>query len=298
MSGAQSSETRQPLHTRVFTAANILSATAAVVVFLLGVTAWDTNLGIIAAGVAAGTVTTFVWWLVSRLTAGPSLESSIDRLALLSSIPVDTSGPAPTLNDGAAIDRYTGLLREIEGRTTGQTLLISSPGPGQGASTVALNLAIAATKAGRRTMLVDADPSPNGLGRFLSTGSSPGLSDVAAGTSTLSEAARMWDLADGTRFPMLPSGDSLSDAEGLDGVLVADAIDIISERADLILIDVPPVLWSSATPQLGTHADGTILVFADSADPATVTAAIHDLEDAGAPVLGYVRNRSTGAHRL
>jgi LCP family protein required for cell wall assembly len=286
------------LYKRVFTAANVLSAIAAVIVFLLGVTAWDTNLGILSATVAAGAVTGFVWWLVSRLTAGPSLESSIDELVLLGSIPVDSFGPAPTLNDAAAMDRYTGLLREIEGHTTGRVLLISSPGPGQGASTIALNLSIAATMAGRRVMLVDADPSPNGLGRFLSTGSSPGLSDVAAGASTLSQATRMWSLADGTRFPMLPSGDSLSDAEGLDGVLVANAIDTVSERADLIIIDVPPVLWSSATPQLGAHADGTILVVADSADPATVTGAIRDLEEAGAPVLGYVANRSTGARKL
>jgi len=298
VSEAQRSEPNQRWHKRVLSTANVLSALGGVVVFLLGVIAWDTNLGIIASAAAAGVTTGFVWWLVSRMKAGPSLESSVDELPLLSSIPVDTSGPAPTLSDGDAVDRYTGMLREIEGQTTGRVLLISSPGPGQGASTVALNLAIAATKAGRRTMLVDADPSPNGLGRFLSTGSSPGLSDVAAGTATLSEAARMWNLEDGTRFPMLPSGDSLADEEGLAGVLVAEAIDTVSESADLVFIDVPPILWSNATPQLGAHADGTILVVADSADPTSITAAIHDLDKAGAPVLGYVRNRSTGAHRL
>lgn len=298
MSDAQSNDSRQPWYRRVFTAANILSTLATLTLFLLGLIAWDTNLGVISGALAAGAVGGFVWWLVSRLTAGPSLESSIDQLSLLGSIPVDTSGPAPTLTDAAAMDRYTGLLREIEGQTTGQVLLISSPGPGQGASTVALNLAIAATKAGRRTMLVDADPSPNGLGQFLSTGRSPGLADVAAGTATLSEATRMWKLDDGTSFPMLPSGDSLSDADGLDGVLVANAMDTVAERADLIIIDVPPVLWSAATPSLGAHADGTILVIADSADPATVTGAIRSLEAAGAPVLGYVRNRSTGVRRL
>ncbi|GMQ92748.1 MAG: hypothetical protein BMS9Abin12_0225 [Acidimicrobiia bacterium] len=298
MSEAQRSEPNQRRYERVLSTANVLSALGGVVVFLAGVTVWDTNRGIIASAAAAGLTTGFVWWLVSRLTAGPTLESSVDELPLLSSIPVDTSGPAAALNDVDAIDRYTGMLREIEGQTTGRVLLISSPGPGQGASTVALNLAIAATKAGRRTMLVDADPSPNGLGRFLSTGSSPGLSDVAAGTATLSEAARMWNLEDGTRFPMLPSGDSLADDEGLAGVLVAEAIDTVSESADLVLIDVPPILWSHATPQLGAHADGTILVVADSADPTSITAAIRDLDKAGAPVLGYVRNRSTGAHRL
>ncbi len=279
-------------------AANISSAVAAVAVFFVGLTIRDTNLGVLVAGLAAGVAAGFVWWVARRFTAGPSLESSINSLTLLGSIPVDTSGPAATLNDSAAVDRYTGLLREIEGQTTGRILLVSSPGPGQGASTVALNLAIAATKAGRRTMLVDADPSPNGLSRFLSTGGSPGLSDVAAGSSTLSDAARMWKLDDGTQFPMLPSGGALADADGLSGVLIADALDMVSERADLIFIDVPPVLWSDATPELGAHADGTILVVADSANADNVVRAIHDLDEAGAPVLGYVRNRSTGAHKL
>ena len=283
---------------RVFSPANVLSTVGAVAVFLISLTMWDTNRGVILSVVAAGVAAGASWWLVTRFTAGPSLESSINELRLLGSIPVETSGPAPTLNDPDAADRYTGLLREIEGQTTGRILLVSSPGPGQGASTVALNLAIAATKAGRRAMLIDADPSPNGIGRFLSTGNSPGLADVANGSATMSQAARMWNLADGTRFPMLPSGDTLADVESLAGVLVAEALDTVSERADLIIIDVPPVLWSNATPELGAHADGTILVVADTADPGSVTQAITDLDDAGAPVLGYVRNRSTGTHRL
>jgi LCP family protein required for cell wall assembly len=292
------SEFNAPWYKRVLTSANLLSAGAAVAVFLVSIAAWDTNNGIFLSTIAAGIAAGLVWWVVSRYTAGPSLESSFESLVLLGSIPVDRSGPAPTLNDPNAMDRYTGLLREIEGQTTGRILLVSSPGPGQGASTVALNLAIAATKAGRRAMLVDADPSPNGLGRFLSTGSSPGLSDVADGTATISEAARMWELDDGTRFPMLPSGDTLADVESLSGILIAEALDVVSERADLIIIDVPPVLWSNATPELGTHADGTILVVADSADPTSVTSAIADLSAAGAPVLGYARNRSDGAHKL
>ncbi|MEN8041385.1 MAG: LCP family protein [Actinomycetota bacterium] len=298
MSGATTNEAKPVWYRRVLTIPNLGSAIAAIALFLVGISTWDSNAGVATSSVAAGITAGIVWWILSRLTAGTSLESAIENTALLSSIPVDTKGPAATLNDTESLDRYTALLREIEGKTTGRILLVSSPGPGQGASTVALNLAIAATEAGRRVMLVDADPSPNGLGRFLSTGNTPGLSDVAAGTATLSEAARMWSLGDGTSFPMLPSGDSLADAEDLSGILVAEALDRVSERADLIFIDVPPVLWSSATPELGAHADGTILVVSDSADPDAVLAALSDLENAGAPVVGYVRNRSTGAHRM
>jgi hypothetical protein len=50
----------------------------------------------------------------------------------------------------------------------------------------------------------------------------------------------------------------------------------VSEHADLILIDVPPVLWSESTSELGKHADGTILVLSGvTGDPNDVPA---DLE--------------------
>lgn len=108
----------------------------------------------------------------------------------------------------------------------------------------------------------------------------------------------MWTLDDGTRFPMLPSGEGVSDASALSGLLIADALDSVSERADLILIDVPPILWSDATPELGRHADGTILVLSDSTDAQLVANANANLEAAGAPVVGYVRNRSDGRATL
>lgn len=288
---------------RLITGANVAALVVGIIVMYLGLLINDAHLWVVIWTVLAAFAGAATWYLIDRATDEPSLTSILSGIPFLGAIPAEDPRPAPAMDDGPLTDRFMGLLREIEGQTTGRVLLVSSPGPGQGASRVALNLAIAATKAGRRVMLVDADPSPSGIGRFLSSGSSPGLSDVASGSATLLEASRMWTLDDGTRFPMLPSGDALADSADLAGVLIADAFDVVSEHADLILIDVPPVLWSDATPELGAHADGTILVLTDSADADAVSTAIGQLAAAGAPVLGYVRNRSTGTtpmhqHRL
>jgi LCP family protein required for cell wall assembly len=288
---------------RVFTAANLVALVVAVVVLYVGLLIEDAHLWVVVWTIVAAGAGAAVWYLIDRQTSEPPLGSVLTGIPYLGSIPSEGTGPAPTIEEGPIADRYLGLLREIEGQTTGRVLLVSSPGPGQGASSVSMNLAIAATKAGRRVMLVDADPSPTGIGRFLSSGPSPGLSDVAAGSATLAQASRMWTLEDGTQFPMLPSGAEPADAHDLAGILVADAFDTVSEHADLIIIDVPPVLWSDATPDLGAHADGTILVMTDTASTADVAAAIDQLSSAGAPVLGYVRNRSAGTtplepHRL
>ena len=283
---------------RIFNVLNVLSAVAGFAIFLLLISVFDTTVGILVSAVVAGSVAGGMWIVITKTRSGPDLQSVLEGHTLLGSIPADDSVPAPTLTDSEVADHYTGLLGEVEGHTTGGVLLVSSASPGHGASTVSLNLAIAAAAAGRRVMLVDADSSPNGLGRFLSSGSSPGLSDIASGDATLAEATRMWTLDDGTRFPMLPSGEGRTNQADLAGLLLADALDTVSERADLILIDVPPVLWSEATPELGRHADGTILVLSDSAQPEAVSSAISHLGQAGAPVVGYVRNRSDGTTKL
>ena len=283
---------------RIFNMPNVISIGIGLAAFAVLTSVLDTNIGIILAALGAGVLAGGVWLLIARYRSEPDLKSVLADLTLLGAIPPDDSGPAPALSDSDVADRYTGLLGEIEGHTTGRVLLVSSAAPGHGASTVALNLAIAAARAGRRVMLVDADPSANGLGRFLSSGVSPGLSDVAAGSATLAEATRMWTLDDGTSFPMLPSGDGQTSQDAVAGLLVADALDMVSKHADLILIDVPPVLWSESTPELGKHADGTILVLSDNAQPAMVSRAISHLADIGAPAVGYVRNRSDGTAKL
>ena len=279
---------------RLLSVANLAALAVTVMVFYVSLLLWDTNLGVVVAALIAGVAGAATWFVLRRRADGPGLASALGDIPCLGAVPIDDAGPAPTLTEAEISDRFTGILREVEGRTTGQVLLVSSPGPGQGASRVALNLSIAASRAGRRVMLIDADSSPGGLGRFLSSGRSPGLTDVATGTATLADATRMWTLEDGATFPMLPSGAGDADSADLAGVLLADALDTVSEHADLIVIDVPPVMWSSATPDLGAHADGTVLVLTDGADPETVSTARSQLEAAGAPVVGYVRNRSTG----
>jgi LCP family protein required for cell wall assembly len=286
------------LLSRVFSVDHVIPVVAGLAVFAVLVWLWSSNVGIVVAAIVSGVVTGVTWAFTAKSQRGPDLRSVLEGFPMLGAIPADESGPAPALTESDTAHRYTGLLGEIEARTTGRVVLVSSPAPGQGSSTVSLNVAIAAAKAGRRVMLIDADPSPHGIGRFLSSGNSPGLSDVAAGTATLAEATRMWTVDDGTRFPMLPSGSDLSDVGALAGLLVADALDTVSERADLIVIDVPPILWSDATPELGRHADGTILVLSDTADATVVSNAISQLDSVGAPVLGYVRNRSKGTKKL
>ena len=66
----------------------------------------------------------------------------------------------------------------------------------------------------------------------------------------------------------------------------------MAERADVILIDVPPAMTSDATRHLAAHADGTVLVVTENTDPGVVAEAEAAFSDIGAPVLGYVAIRA------
>lgn len=278
----------------MFAPANVLSVMTGVAVFVLGLVAWDTNLGVLSSTIVAALVSGIVWliwWAVSgppdfaRLLAAPSLGT----------IPADGSSPAPTLANPTSRTSaaYRDVLAEIEGHTRGHVLLVSSPGPGQGASTIALNLAVAATQRGRRVALIDGDIGGSGVSRFLSTGASPGLVDLAGGSADLAQAARLWEIGPGSAFPIIPSGapDGAADLE-LTGDRVAATVDQIAERADALLIDAPPVAWGDTTAPLAAHADGTVLVVTESTTEASLIDARDRLQAAGAPVIGYVENRS------
>lgn len=278
----------------MFSPANVVSVVAGVVVFIAGITAWDTNMGVLAAAIA-GAVVTGIVWLIWWTVSGPPDMDRLLGTPRLGTIPIDRHGPAPTLTDtsSASSRAYRQLLQEIESRTNGQVLLVSSPAPGQGATTVAVNLAVSGTQRGRRIALIDGDIDGDGVSRFLSTGIEPGLTDLAEGESTLADASRLWSIGPESALPVVPSGSSSVASEvALAGPGLATSIDRIAERADAVFIDAPPIAWDGATGPLAAHADGTILVVTNAATAASVANARDRLAEAGAPVIGYVANRS------
>ena len=144
---------------------------------------------LVAAGSALVTALSFAAWAVwvrrhaiSRQLTGP----------LLGQIPHDTNTSTFATPDSEVAGAYAAAARELEARTSGQVVLVTGAVPGQGTSRTALNLAAAATRAGRRVVLVDGDPTRNGLSRFGRTGASPGLAELARGESEMQIPAESW----------------------------------------------------------------------------------------------------------
>ncbi|MEZ5176689.1 MAG: CpsD/CapB family tyrosine-protein kinase, partial [Acidimicrobiia bacterium] len=279
------------LRRRIFNAPTMLSFVAAVAVFILVSTIVSTNLGVavaIGAGALAGGL---IWWSLSSVARHRQLATVLTNLPDVGPIPTHEA-LAPAIGDGDAATAYRLAAQGLEERTTGQILLFTSPVPGWGTTTVALNTAIAASRLGRRVVFIDADLTCHGASRFLSTGPEPGLSSLADGTATLPQVARLLTVSTDVRLPVIPPGGPMDDEALLAGPEMGAAIDTMAATADLIIIDAPPVGWSDTTPHLAAHADGSVLVVSPKADPATTVATGERLADIGAPVLAYITNRS------
>lgn len=236
-----------------------------------------------------------LWKLLGTLTSGTPV-----RGVNLGRIPDFTDlGPAPTLvsPQSTATAAFESAAERLEAHTNGQILLFASPTAGTGATSTAMNIAIAASRAGRRILLVDGDGSGAGVSRFGGSGSVPGLTDLARGVATLQEAARLWRVGQSSRLPVIPAGSPDHAGAALQTVTIADVFDRVSERADFVIVDSGPILSDPAITGLAAHADGTVLVVNERSSPTKVRQAQEQMERIGAPVVAHVVNRSRRKER-
>jgi capsular exopolysaccharide synthesis family protein len=163
---------------------------------------------------------------------------------------------------GAGADRFRLLrigLRELWNTGKLKSLLITSPMPQDGKSTIALNLATALAEGGKRTvLLIEADLHRPTLTSQLNLVPRPGLADCLEGSlSPLSAILRLEPL----NFYFLPAGEPRTNPKEL---LQSDALSgVLQELAphfDWILIDSPPVIPLTDAILLARQTNATLLV--------------------------------------
>jgi non-specific protein-tyrosine kinase len=189
-----------------------------------------------------------------------------------------------------------------------RTILVTSSIEEEGKSTTAANLAIAAARAGKRVVLVDLDLRRPYLHRFFAVEASPGATDVALGNIALDEALIPVAIPDQPRnrrrrdtdrsvkaiMHVLPAGSPTTDASDVIGSrALGDMLDRLSELADIVLVDAPPILRVGDAMTLSARVDAMLLVARLNVVRRPMLSELERLlGSARADVIGYV---ATGA---
>lgn len=178
-----------------------------------------------------------------------------------------------------------------------KTLLITSPGPNEGKSTVAANLAVVMSQAGRAVTLVDADLRRPMIHRLFSQSNHGGL------TGALLDKNRDWFTAlmptAVSDLMTVPSGAlPPNPSELLGSKRMQEFLARLKETNDVVVVDTPPLLPVTDALVLAPQADGVILVVEHGRTHLRAAQqALAQLHQAGARVLGVVINMApTGRH--
>ena len=170
-----------------------------------------------------------------------------------------------------------------------QVLCITSPGPGEGKSTTAANLAITLAQQGSSTLLVDADLRRPLVHKAFNLVQEPGLTDVLVGGAQLREAVRPNVIP---KLDVLPAGAlPPNPSELLGSDAMRRLVEQLRGQYDLILFDSPPTLAVTDATVLGASADAVILVLR-SGDTEEIAAqrSLEQLRRVQARVAGVVLN--------
>lgn len=176
-----------------------------------------------------------------------------------------------------------------------RVILVTSPGSGEGKTTVAVNLAMALGAAGDSVVLVDADLRRAGLTRLLSMDRTGGL------TAAIYEPALLPDLLRAgphTNVEVLPSGElPPNPAELLGSLNMASLLESLAERADKVVIDCSPVVPVTDAVTLSTQVDTVVLVVREKMSKRNeVDASVQRLRAVGARLAGFVLNGVAPRH--
>lgn len=192
-----------------------------------------------------------------------------------------------------ARERYRLIARRIDrllGPRQRRLVVVTSPSPGDGKTTTALNLAITvAREARRRVVLVDADLWRPRLAHALGLTARRGLGEVLRGEAAIEDV--LWRMGDEPLW-VVPGTPPVDDEPGSIEALAAVAASLRA-RHDLVLLDAPATSESADAAALGGAADGVLLVVRSGATRREALASALDaLVDA--PLCGVVLNDHAG----
>lgn len=186
------------------------------------------------------------------------------------------------------------ILFSANGKLHPKVIVVTSPGQGDGKSTVSSNLAVAFAEIKLRVLLVDCDLRKPMLHKLFDVANTWGISNILEETTVIdalpSQALGRNTAVSGlqllTSGPATISVSQLMFSDRLRGLLARCRKDF-----DVIVVDTPPLLHAADARAISRYSDGVVLVLrAGSSKLRSATASIQVLMQDGSPILGTVLN--------
>lgn len=258
-------------------------------------------------GVALGVAYAFVRHSFDRrVRSAAAIERELE-VPVVGTIPLDRGAPTSTkhlreIAEGGGDTSDSRALSEAvrELRTNLQfmnvdhpprVLVITSPLPGEGKSTLSSLLAVTLAAADQNVVLIDGDMRRPTIADRFGLIEGIGLTDVLSGRAEVDDVLQAWGPSE--RFHVLgagtvpPNPSELLASERMRGLLAH-----LAQRA-MVVIDAPPLLPVTDAAILTNRADGAFVIASyGSTTMEMLSRALNNIERANGHVLGVVLNRA------
>ena len=186
------------------------------------------------------------------------------------------------------------VMRELEQRN-GSVIMVTSSVPGEGKTTVAVNLAVALAKQGKSVILVDCDPrNPSVKAAMQNEENHEGIGAVLRGEIYI-ESALSKVQEENMDLRILYGGEpDNADAALLGSRKMGEIVKTLRRHADYVILDTAPAELLVDASLLVKHADSVLYVIrCDYTKMGRIKRGVEVLSMRNAKILGYVFNGDT-----
>jgi polysaccharide biosynthesis transport protein len=220
---------------------------------------------------------------------GEELGEDRSSLGLESELPAIASGTDASLYE-ESIRRLWSSFKLSNTSKNLHSLMVTSAMPGEGKTTVSIQMALANARHDLRTLLIDADLRRPSTHRTLGVSLAPGLADAMDRPADWKSFVRQSAL--NPNLHVLTAGAARDKSLDRLGRAIPELLSLAEREFDLIIIDSPPLLAFAEPLHMATAVDGVMVIAcADKTSRTALYTVLRTLQRLRANVVGITMNR-------
>lgn len=194
-----------------------------------------------------------------------------------------------------AMQLVRGKVEYSAWRHHSKIILVTSALAGEGKSTLAVNLALAFSKSGKRAALIDCDLRHPSDRKILGLEDGSGLYEVLTREAKLGEVlltGKDMEMDEEFKFCFLPGGKATEDGSRLLGSeRMQKVIEAVQEKVDYVILDSAPAGLLTDAGVLAQYADSAIFVIKrDFASTTHIMEGLEELSESRVHLIGGILN--------